>query len=256
MSEHTFIIGEAGSSHDCDFHRACELIIIAAKAGADACKFQYYSSPNQLALRRKVPLKYLQIYEKYQLPAMWLGPLKEKCDEYNIEFMVTAYLPEDIAVVAPYVRRFKIASFEASDEAFVHAHRCYNKPLIISTGMSEGVWYRHDDTYLHCVSSYPCPIDQANLKVLREEDHLDGYSDHTRHVLTGALAVAAGARVLEVHFRLDDTDLTNPDYATALTPDELFEYIANVELAERMLGSGIKRPQPAEAEMMKYRVQA
>ena len=81
-----------------------------------------------------------------------------------------------------------------------------------------------------------------------------GYSDHTHDVLTGALAIAAGARILEVHFRLNDTDPANPDYATALSPGQLKDYISLVRKAELMMGDGIKRPQPAEAEMMKYRV--
>ena len=255
MNNHTFIIAEAGSCHDGQFRRALDLIQVAKAAEADACKFQYWSSPERLAERRNAA-DYLDVYRRYQMPREWLEPLAAQCAHDGLEFMCTTYLPEDIPVVAPFVKRFKVASFEAGDERFLQAHTVYQKPLIVSTGMSGGllaVGVPYPTEVLHCVSSYPAPLDQANLGVLRNPAYA-GYSDHTRHVLTGAFAVCAGARILEVHFRLDDTDTSNPDYGTALSPSELGEYVANVRLAERMMGDGVKKPQPAEADMMRYRV--
>lgn len=255
MSMPTFVIAEAGSCHDNQFGRAVNLILTAKRAGADACKFQFWSSAERLAERRNAA-EYLDVYRKYQVPAKWLPLLKAQCDHVGVEFMCTVYLPEDIPVIAPFVKRFKVASFEAGDVAFLEAHfyGYYPKRIIVSTGMSERTpRYEPMVDYLHCVSAYPTPIDQANLSVVRDIV-IAGYSDHTRHVLTGALAVAAGAHILEVHFRLDSTYAKNPDFGTALTPAELGEYVANVRLAERMLGDGVKRPQPAEAEMMRYRV--
>ena len=255
----TFVISEAGSCHDGSILRACDLIFAAQKAGADACKFQYWSSAERLAERRNAT-DYLEVYRKYGFAWPWLNSLKLLCDERGIEFMCTVYLTEDIPVIAPYVKRFKVASFEAGDHEFIKAHWPYKKPIIVSTGMMRG-----SDTitvggchYLHCVSAYPTPLDQANLGVLHDEwdgcGWYEGYSDHTHDVLTGALAVAAGARILEVHFRLDDTDPANPDYATALSPGQLKDYISLVRKAELMMGDGIKRPQPAEEAMMRYRV--
>ena len=257
MSNHTFIIAEAGSCHDGQLRRALELIQVAKAAEADACKFQYWSSPERLAERRNAA-DYLDVYRRYQMPREWLEPLAAQCAHDGLEFMCTVYLPEDIPVIAPLVKRFKVASFEAGDAKFVEAHLAYrDKPIIVSTGMQsigEIPWVQPEDAidYLHCVSSYPTPLDQANLGALGGQ--LTGYSDHTHDCATGGLAVAAGARILEVHFRLDDTDRKNPDFCTALDPFELGTYVRFARKAERMMGDGVKRPQPAEADMMRYRV--
>ena len=269
----TFCIAEAGSTHDGDYEKAVRLIQVAKDAGADACKFQFWSSANRLAARRQAQ-SYEEVYRRYQVPVVWLSWLAKACQVAGIEFMSTVYLPEDIPVVAPFVQRFKVASFEAGDVEFIAAHRQYRRPVIVSTGMMETLdampminalgGQRPDQeplhALLHCTSSYPCPLEQANLRAMEDLRLLMpmlwniGYSDHTASTLTGGIAVAAGAQILEVHFRLADTDPANPDYATALTPAELTEYVRLVRLAEVMLGSGVKEPQPVEAEMMPFRV--
>lgn len=254
----TFVIAEAGSCHDGEIARAFKLIYAAKAAGADACKFQYWSSSLDLAERRNA-WDYYPIYAFYRVPHVWLSWLHFGCLANGIEFMCTVYLPKDIEDIAPLVNRFKIASFEAGDHDFVRAHEKYHKKTYVSTGMQDkdsSIVYFPGVEYLHCVSAYPTPLDQANLGVLRETDWYSGYSDHTRNVLTGALAVAAGARVIEVHFRLDDTDPENPDYGTALSPGQLKDYVALIRQAEVMMGSGVKEPQPAEQAMMAYRVKA
>ena len=105
---------------------------------------------------------------------------------------------------------------------------------------------------LHCVSAYPCPLEEAGLRWIADSD-VDGYSDHTRLPLTGALAVAAGARILEVHFRLEDTKPECPDYVVALDPRELGEYVEGARLAAKMYDSGA-RLQPSEGPNLKHRV--
>lgn len=246
----TFIISEAGSCHDGSLQKAVGLIEVAKAGGADACKFQYWSKASRLAERRRAPA-YLPIYEKYAIPADWLPALRAECDVRDIEFMCTAYLPEDVYTVAQHVRRFKIASFEADDAAFVNQHREYDKPIIVSMGM--GAVPPYDVTRLHCVSAYPTPLDEANLAAIRRVA-VAGFSDHTRNILTGAFAVCVGARILEVHIRDYVTATDNPDFATALDPAEFRAYVEHVRLAERMLGSGNPEAQPSEAAMSQYKV--
>jgi N,N'-diacetyllegionaminate synthase len=257
----TFVIAEAGSCHDGDITQAFKLVTAAKEAGADACKFQWWSSAERLAERRNAQ-KYLPVYQKYKVPDVWLSWLHLACVANGIEFMVTCYLPEDIPFVDLWVKRFKVASFECNED-FVKAHYQYKKEIIVSTGMKDeedyatpnaGQWWMIDKNVrlLHCVSAYPTPLDQANLSVLGSL--YAGYSDHTHNVLTGALAVAAGAKIIEVHFRLDDTDPENPDYATALSPGQLKDYVYLIRQAEMMMGDGVKKPQPAEEAMMAYRV--
>lgn len=261
------VIGEAGSCHDGSLDRAHQLVLAAKAAGCDVVKFQWWSSAKRLAERRRAG-DYQAIYERYQMPRPWLDDLAAFCADTGIEFMCTSYLPEDVPVVAPYVQRFKVASFEAGDREFLEAHRPFDTPLVVSTGMTDReealdlAYRRGVEAILHCVSAYPCPPEQANLAAIGTLRRLlptarsvrVGFSDHTRQVATGALAVAAGAEVLEVHFRLDDTPRTNPDYPAALSPKDLKHYVAFARRAEQVLGDGVKRPMAAEGPMMKYRV--
>jgi sialic acid synthase SpsE len=94
---------------------------------------------------------------------------------------------------------------------------------------------------LHCVSSYPTPIEQANLRAivsLRRRYRLPvGYSDHTTTTFTGALALAAGAWVIEKHFTLDRRQ-AGPDHAMSLEPPALTEYVMGIRRAEAAMGTG------------------
>lgn len=272
----TFVIMEAAGCHDGVLVKALRLVELAREAGADAVKFQWLSSPQRLVERRQAA-DYREAYQVLSFPREWFPMLRDAAIEAGLEFMCTVYLPEDIHVVAPYVSRFKIASFEARDAHFVGLHAEFGKPVIVSTGMAA----RHEVAaivqswkraragkvgeplglhVLHCVSAYPCPVEQASLAVLRanpyDDRRIDGFSDHTRHPWTGALAVAAGATIVEFHARLDDTDPTNADYAVSRTPEEAADYVRHIRLAETMMGTGVKEPQPSEVSMMRYRVGA
>ena len=245
-----FVIAEAGSCHDGSFAKAKELIWSAKQAGADACKFQYWSRATRLAERRH--MADASVYEHYRMPTEWLPLLKQMCDEQQIEFMCTTYLPEDIAVVDPYVKRFKVSSFEAQDDEFVDAHLVYGKPVIVSLGMSVDpplAWRKYK--YLHCVSGYPTPDDQANIARVRA---LHGYSDHTTSWVSGQLATACGAEIIEKHLRLDTTPVTNPDYPHALPPASFKTYVDMIRHAEKLLGDGREAIMPCEADNVRYKV--
>ena len=265
-----FLIAELGSTWAGDPERAAALIHLAAAAGFDAAKFQWTSNPERLAQRRNAP-ELAPAYQGLAWPAAWHAEFAAECQRAGVEYMSTAYLPEDIAVVAPHVSRFKIASFEATDSEFIRAHAEYQKPVIVSTGLLDldGVETLVDTlvdavpevnghAILHCVSSYPCPVDQANLAAISGIhcgwELKRGFSDHTAHILTGALAVAAGAEVIEVHVRLDDTDPLSPDYGHSLTPAQFRAYVANCRIAESMMGDGVKRCMPAEVVNVRYQV--
>jgi len=196
--------------------------------------------------------------------------------------MVTAYISEDLPVVAPYVQKFKISSFEASDAVFLRAVMAYGRPILVSTGMhSHGdVKYLFDMlsshqsavTLLQCTSAYPCPPSAANLRMLLGVQELRayvrsfgrtwergdihwGFSDHTRSPLAGAVAVGAGASVVEFHLRLDGTDPGNPDFAVSRSPEEARIYVENIRQAEVLMGDGEKRVMPEEAPMVAYKRQ-
>ena len=259
-----YIIAEAGSCHEGELDRAYDLIFLAGRADADAIKFQWWSSHERMRERRHMEG---DAYMQGSIAESWFPGLQQRAKNAGLDFLCTAYLPEDIPVVAPYVDAFKVSSFEATPE-FVGLHTPYGKTIYVSTGMTTGGFLdMHAEAWkkvlrdlvpariqwLHCVSAYPCPVADAMLSGVQT---LVGYSDHTRNVLTGAVAVGAGARVLEVHFCLDDTSPDCPDYCVSLSPEALRTYITNARLAQVLMGDGVKRIMPSEAANVKHKVTA
>src|SRR4029077_18905948 len=127
--------------------------------------------------------------------------LQFTANKAGLDFMCTCYLGQDIATIAPYVNKFKIASPDALNTPFISAHLEYDKEIIMSVGMltkEELCTITGSIKLLHCVSAYPCPLNQLNLGAIRESK-LDGFSDHSGDVRVGAWAFCAGANILEVH---------------------------------------------------------
>ncbi len=276
----TYVIADIGACHDGNRRLMDTAIVTAAKIGCDAIKFQWTSDPWRMAARRGRASAdgYAAVYALYlDWPSTWHKDLWATCRSENIDYMCTAFLPEDVAVLAPHVAAFKIASFEAADWAIWDAHLPYrDRPIYVSAGMlddgeavgavrARAVEARFNVGLLQCVSSYPAPFDALNLSVLHEFAPMEtpvssrvyaGLSDHTdpRDVWTGALAVAAGARVIEAHLRLDATDPANPDYPHAMTPRQFDAYVRHIRFAETCLGDGVKKIHSSEAAMLPYRV--
>ena len=268
----TFVIAECAntwrigtkSARHIEYAKKC--ILIAKRAGADAVKFQWTSDTRKMEQRRKVPDG---TYTMLAWPQAWLNVFAAECERVGIEFMCSVFLPKDVATIAPFVKQFKIASLEASDFELFDACEFLHKPIIVSCGAMD---YDELDAMvssvgscdvpvalLHCVASYPAPIDQMNLGALRSRHGspftgLSGLSDHSGDILTGALAVACGAEIIEVHFRLDETRKDNADFDHSHDPWSLGEYIAAIRKAELMLGDGVKKIEECERAIIPHRV--
>jgi sialic acid synthase SpsE len=230
-------------------------IAVAAEAGCNAWKAQFWSNPARMRARRHMPHD-AQNYTTGSIASHWLALLKRECVDHNIAFACSVFLPEDVAVLDPYVDVWKISSFEALDDELCQAVADVRgeRPWFISTGMQDErdvPASRWPAIRLHCVSAYPAPLEEANLGAI--EPH-EGYSDHTRCIYTGGLAVAAGADYLEVHYRLQQTPTTCPDYPVALSPTQLAQYVDFARTAALARGSGDKVPQDCERDNMRYRV--
>lgn len=267
------IIAELGSCHDRNFATAERMVMDAAEGGADYVKLQYWSSAQRLAERRQSGPGYQAIYEMYQIERGWLERLARTAEIADVGFLCTAYLPEDIPVVEPYVDHFKVASFEAGDLAFIAAHYPYcqqnrDRWLIVSTGLQSDNALRrllierdrrNNEValkLLHCVSAYPCPPAALHLRQIRTM-YFDGFSDHAAAgwIASGAVAVALGARILEVHVRPVTMDEQNPDAPHALAPSQFRRYVEHVRLAEDAIGEEAWRhDNPAEDAMRPYKV--
>lgn len=268
----TFVIAELGStwnySTDCTLNRrrGMRMIELAAVAGANAVKFQYCSNPTEMARRRKIDNPHA--YDGLKWDTVWHDQFREWAKEQGLEYLCSVYTPSDVEVVATRVDRFKIASLEALDPLMWAAMKGRGqKQIICSTGgltaqdcwqlggMSAGM----NRKFLHCTMAYPCPVRQVNIGAIQHSGHFlvfDGLSDHTGNVLTGAIAVAAGATIIEVHCRMDETPRTNADYPHSHSPERLKEYIGNIRTAEIMIGSGEKRVMDAEQALLKHQVRA
>ncbi len=256
-----YIIAECGSCHDGDLDQAMRMIEVAKTAGADCAKFQWWSSAERLASRRNAS-DYLETYRRYQVPFEWLPQLQQECARQAIDFMCTTYLPEDVWRIVPFVDTMKIASFEAGDLYHLSAHigpRLYGKDVVVSLGLggnprwiqsivgvdvpTEEGWSsisrRGRLYFMHCTSAYPAPVIDLHLRRIRYVDPtLYGFSDHAHasSTLSGAVAVGAGAIILERHIRLVSTDEHNPDAPHAMLPQVFAEYVGNVRWAEAAMG--------------------
>jgi sialic acid synthase SpsE len=256
---HTLVIAEIGSAWlwFCagTLIDATSAIAIAKSCGADCIKFQWTSDPRKMEQRRNVPEGSYNIlaWPKDMIPA-----IAEECRLRDIEFMCTVFLPEDVETLNPYVKRWKVASLECDDQGLIDAMIRMKRPILRSVGASndDSDIYVPKECKIHCTAAYPAPLAQLNLSVIAHDGGFSGYSDHSRNVLTGALAVACGAKIVEVHFKLQDTPSDNPDYDHSLWPEQLRAYISNIRQAELMLGDGIKKIEASEQWALKHKVKA
>ncbi len=271
-----FIIAEAGVNHDGDLGRARRLADAAHAAGADAVKFQAFI-PEELATADADKAGYQRETtgcggQLEMLRALALSPedqkaLKAHCERVGITYLCTPYENNSADLLhALDVQGFKLGSTDTANVPFLRHLAAMGRPLILSTGMCDldevrvGVEAFLDAggdgrlVLMHCVSQYPSPLDQSNLRAIRTlEDAFRvpvGFSDHTKGVEAGPLAVAAGACCVEKHFTLDRSAL-GPDHKASVEPAELSDYVGRIRRAEEALGDGVKRVMPCEAENKK-----
>jgi len=251
----TFIIAEAGANHNKDWDTAIKLIDTAYKSGADAVKFQTYSSNTLYASNTPDFAGYKNInklIKDIELPRAWQKDLKQYCDDKGIEFMSTPFDEQAVdELVSLGVKRLKIAGFEATDPRFVEVVASTGLPIIMSAGIGFDFkyWgkfydifkkYNNHVTLLHCNNAYPTPMEDVCLDSMNSLANLInvseiGFSDHTMSTLTPSLAVVKGATVIEKHFTLD-RQMEGPDHPFALEPNELKEMIQFIREAEKSRG--------------------
>jgi len=263
------VIAEVGVNHDGDPATALALTHAAAAAGADAVKFQLFR-PERLLSADATLAGYQagradsarDLLKKVALDAVALAPLRDAARAAGLAFVVTPFSPADVADLAALdVDAVKIASPDAVNPPLLEAAAGLKRPLWISTGTCAADELddaaRHaaagDGALLQCASAYPTPDDAAALggiAALRQRfpGVRIGYSDHTADEDTGALAVAAGACLLEKHLTHDPA-APGPDHAVSLGPAELGRYVAAAHRAAVRLGPIAKACQPIERDV-------
>jgi N-acetylneuraminate synthase len=268
-----FVIAEAGSNHCGRLEIARRLVDVAAEAGADAVKFQLFTSAKLYAAGAGVA-DYLgtetaieEIIRDVELPQEWVPVLAADARSRRIDFVAAPFHEDAVDVLAPYVSVIKIASYELTHEPLIRRAAATGKPLLLSTGAATlaeaaaGLSAARsggatDVTMLQCTASYPAPASSLNLGAMAQlRDELGvpvGLSDHSSDPLVAPVAaIALGATVLEKHFTLGK-ELPGPDHRFALDPAELRAMVAAVRAAEAALGSGRKEVQPEEEELRAF----
>jgi len=273
ISEHrTFIIAEAGVNHDGELIKAKQLVDIAVAAQADAVKFQSFHADQLVAqnapkaayqAKREEAESHWEMLHRLELSDSAHLELAEYCRRRSILFLSTPFDESSVDFLERCgVDRFKVGSGEITNSHFLRYIAKKNRPMLVSTGMAtleevgEAVAViraagNPDITLLHCVSEYPAPVHEVNLKAMqtmRERFRLPvGLSDHTTGIAVATAAVALGASVIEKHFTIDKTD-RGPDHAASLAPEELEDLVRSIRDVEAALGDGVKRPSASESK--------
>jgi N,N'-diacetyllegionaminate synthase len=278
----TVVIGEIGVNHNGDSALARRLVDVAVAAGVHIVKFQAFKSEEEISrfaalapyqqLTSSDVSNQLELCKALELPASAFRNLKQHCTARGVGFLSSAFDFEsvDFLVDKLKVRAIKIASGEVTNLPFLEYIGSRKVGVILSTGASTLEEVKHavaalrragcpELVLLHCVSSYPAPVSELNLRAMQtlktEFGVPVGFSDHSLGIKAAITAAALGAVVIEKHFTLDRT-MRGPDHAASLEPDELKRLVKSVaaamtlgdgvKLTNEALGDGIKRPMPSE----------
>ena len=256
-----YIIAELSANHNGSMGTALEIIKQAKLCGADAVKLQTYkadtitlnSQNEEFMIRGGLwdGQSLYELYEKAHLPWDWHKPLFEYARELDITIFSSPFdntavdLLEDLNTPA-----YKIASFEAVDLPLIKYVASTGKPMIISTGMADAEEIQEaidaarsggckELAILHCVSGYPAPAADYNLRTIPDMMSrfglLTGLSDHTLDNTTAIASVVLGASIIEKHFTLDRS-AGGPDDSFSLEPADLTALCRDSKTAWAALG--------------------
>ncbi len=273
-----YIIAEMSANHNGDIKNAYKIIKMAKIAGADAIKMQTYT-PDTLTIDCDLPDFQLteglwsgkslyQLYQEAYTPWDWHKPLFDYAEKLGITLFSSPFdttavdLLENLNAPA-----YKIASFEAVDLALIKYVASTGKPLIISTGIAniEEIQEAIDAAreggctelaILHCVSGYPAPAEDYNLKTIADMQSRFaipvGLSDHTLDNTTAITSVAFGACIIEKHVTLDRNG-GGPDDSFSLEPAELQALCNGVKTAWQAIGKVDYGRKSSELANVKFR---
>lgn len=269
-AERAYFIAEIGFNHDGSLERAKALIDLAAKAGADAAKFQhikaaelgsrkgfdnFYALPDHQTQHRKHALV---AYKDAEIPLAWTEVLRDECHAAGLDFITAPYYTSDIDFLAQYVDAFKVGS---GDFAWIEKSQellSTGKPVLFACGASDlanvvRVMTSMESHYdriclMQCNSNYiggETNLPYLNLNTIKRfrelwPDVKVGLSDHTRALSVPVAARALGATIFERHFT-DDNEREGADHLVALNVSEFAEMVRVVKAIEGALGDGVKK---------------
>ncbi len=257
-----FIIAELSANHNGNIETAIKTIKAAKRAGADCIKLQTYT-PDTLTIDSKKSdfiiksdsvwdgTNYYDLYKKAYTPWEWHEKLFRVAKE---EGLVCFSSPFDKTAVdfleSLNVPAYKIASFEITDIPLIEYVASKGKPIILSTGIAniEDIELaistckkigNNDIALLKCTSSYPAPIDEANMCMIKDLAErfnvISGLSDHTIGSTVPIVATSLGAKIIEKHFIIDRS-IGGPDASFSMNEQEFKEMVKAIREAESSIG--------------------
>ena len=258
-----FIIAELSANHNGSLVTAIETIKAAKRSGADAIKLQTYTADTLTIDCNKEDFiiksgsiwdgkTFYKLYKSAYTPWEWHETLFKVADE---EGLVCFSSPFDKTAV-DFLENlntpaYKIASFEITDIPLIEYIASKGKPVIISTGIATHEDIKlaleacirignHDIALLKCTSSYPAPIEEANLVMVKDMadryDVITGLSDHTIGNTAPLVAVCFGAKIIEKHFILDRS-IGGPDASFSMNEEEFTFMVEAVREVEKAIGA-------------------
>jgi N-acetylneuraminate synthase len=267
----TYIIAEIGINHNGRVEIARELIKAAAEAGVDAVKFQKRTPAvcvpdHQKEQMRDTPwgyITYLDYRYKVEFGRDEFDEIDAYCKSLGIDWLASSWDLESLAFIDAYnPPAHKIPSALLTDHELLRAVKETGKPAILSTGMStmEEIQAAVDvlgvDKLLicHTTSSYPCPPDELNLRMIQTlQEAFDcpiGYSGHEVGLVTSAIAVGLGACLVERHVTLDRA-MWGTDQAASVEPQGMRTLVKYIRVTEKALGDGVKHVYDSEQSILK-----
>ena len=244
----TYIIAEIGINHRGDINIAKQLIDSAVRSGVDAVKFQTYITEQRAPKGNDEVFKILKDLE---LPFEAFKELKDYAKQYDVDFFSTPFDKESVDYLESIgMDLYKIASFDIVNHQLLREVAKTGKPVIMSVGMSN--LNEIEEAYnilkngtnniaiLHCISSYPTIEKDSNLsniyKIQKQYDCIIGQSDHTNDIKVPIYAAAAGAQILEKHFKIDD-DFECVDAPVSITEIQMKKMVEEVRDLEKIFGN-------------------
>ena len=255
-----FLVAELSANHHQSKDIALKTIKAAKESGADAVKLQTYT-PECLTLNCNSKYfqiqgtlwegkNFYQLYQEAMTPWEWHKDLFEYAKELGIICFSSPFSKEGVDFLEELGNPiYKVASFEIVDLELIEYMAKTKKPIILSKGIATKEEIKEaldvckkevkDITLLQCTSSYPAPLNEANLslipKMQKDFGVKVGLSDHTLGITAPIVAVSLGAKVIEKHFILD-RKLGGPDSAFSIEPQEFSAMAKAVREVEELLG--------------------
>ena len=267
-----FVIAEIGINHNGELALAQRLIEGAARAGCDAVKFQKRTPElcvprDQWQVQRDTPwgrMSYLDYKRRVEFGAEEYAQIEKQCQELGLMWFASCWDEPSVDFMQRFAPPcYKAASASLTDIALLRAMRATGVPLIVSTGMSTSEEIaqavletgQRELLIAHSTSTYPCPIDELNLRMIRTLKQSFplcpvGYSGHESGLAPTWAAVALGATFIERHITLDRT-MWGTDHAASIELSSLERLVSQVRDVERAVGDGVKRVYDSEIPIRK-----